>query len=94
MKKVANVFNTVFSVGVLLALFAGGITVLGYIIAMFIGGKVATEMCRVILKEYFPWVIKCTSIFVSCGLISMYLSKKKALTMETEDIKKAVKDGK
>lgn len=80
-------FNAVFSVGVLLSLFAGGITVIGYIIAMFIGGEAATEMCRVILKEYFPWVIKCTSIFIGCGLIGMYLSKKKALTMKSEDIK-------
>jgi len=94
MKKVANVFDTVFSVGVLLSLFAGGITALGYIIAMFIGGEAATGLCRVILKEYFPWVIKFTSIFIGCGLIGMYLSRKKALTVESEEIKNVAEDGK
>ncbi|MDO4564007.1 MAG: hypothetical protein Q4C04_00140 [Clostridia bacterium] len=87
MKKIANVFNTVFSIGVIIALFAGGITVLGYIAAMVIGGDTATEICQVILQEYFPWVIKFTSIFIGCGLVGMYLSKKKALTMESNETK-------
>lgn len=92
MKKVANVLNTLFGVGVLLALFAGGIAVLGYIVAMFIGGETATELCRIIYKEYFAWIIKFTSVFIGCGLIGMYLDKKKALTIQMENTSDAVDD--
>lgn len=86
MKKIANVLSTIFSVGVLLTLVAGGISVIGFIAALCIGGDTAMELCRLIHKEYFPWVIKATSVFVAFGLVSMYLEKKKALVMETEDI--------
>ena len=80
MKKITNVLLTIFGVGVLLCLLAGALCFVGYIVAMFIGGETATEMCAFILKKYMPWVIKATSIFAGIGLIAMYLGKQKALS--------------
>ena len=85
LKKITNVLLTVFSVGIIVCLFAGGLSLIGYIIAMFIGGETATEMCLFIFKTYLPWVIKFTSIFTAIGLIAMYLSKAKALTVSSSN---------
>ena len=85
MKKVSKVLLTIFSVGVLLALFAGALSLVGYIAAMIIGGETAAKMCAFIFTEYFPWVIRCSSIAVGCGLIGMYLQKKKALVVNVTD---------
>lgn len=84
MKKISNVLLTIFSVGVLLTLFAGAVSILGYIVAMIIGGETATLICGFIKNDYYPWVIKITSVAVGCGLLGMYLSKVKALTVNGE----------
>jgi len=81
MKKVCKILLTVFAVGVLLALFAGALAFLGYAVALCIGGDSATQLCTFIYKEYFPWVIRVCSVSVGFGLVGMYLSKTKALTM-------------
>ena len=81
MKKVADILNFIFGIGVVITLFLGGLSVLGYIIALFIGGETATAICTFIFKTYFPIIITATAIFVGCGLIGMYLTKKKALTL-------------
>jgi hypothetical protein len=87
MKRIANVLNIIFGIGTMLTLFLGGLTVFGYIVALFIGGETATEICAFIYKTFFPYLIRATSVFVGCGLIGMYLEKKKALTMvqDTEE---------
>lgn len=81
MKKVSDVLLKIFSFGILLALFAGALIVVGFIIAIFIGGETATGICVFIHKTYFPYIIRLTSIFVAFGLVGMYLSKIKALTV-------------
>lgn len=91
MKKISNVLLTIFAVGVILALFAGGLSLIGYIIAMFIGGETATTLCVFIKNEYLPWVIRFTSIFTGIGLIGMYFSKQKALTVASENVENASK---
>lgn len=80
MKKISDLLLTIFSVGVIITLFAGGLSVLGYVVALIIGGEVASEICSWIYTIYLPWVIRISSISVGCGLIGMYLEKKKALT--------------
>ena len=87
MKKLESVCLKIFAVGILITLFAGGVTVFGYIAAMVIGGETATELCRIILKEYFPWVIKATSVFSGFGLAGMYLGKQSALSVKSSDKK-------
>ena len=84
MKKFTDIILTVFAVGVLAALFIGGLTLLGYIVALCIGGEGATAMCVFIHKKLFPWIIRFTSVFVGLGLLGMYLSKVKALTVSQD----------
>lgn len=91
MKKLTDILLTVFAVGVLGTLFAGALSVLGYIAALCIGGETAAAMCLWIYKTYFPWVIKLTSVFAGIGLVGMYLSKQKALTAASENVNNAEK---
>lgn len=88
MKKVSNILLKIFSVGSLLALFAGALSLLSFVVAMFIGGETATDICVFIHKTYFPYVIRCTSVFVGIGLLGMYLSKVKALAITDNTEKK------
>ena len=83
MKKASKILLTMFSVGVLLTLLAGGLALLGYVVAMCIGGNVATEICEFIYTTYFKWVIRICSVSVAFGLIGMYLGKAKALSLKT-----------
>lgn len=84
MKKLSNVLLKIFAIGVLVALFAGALSLLGYLAAFIIGGETATEVCVFIYKKYFPIVIRVCSVSVLFGLIGMYLQKKKALTFSDE----------
>lgn len=82
MKKISNILLTIFAIGVIFTLFAGGASVLGYIVALVIGGEKSTNICVSIYTVFFPWVIQICSISVGSGLIGMYLDKKKALTVK------------
>ena len=84
MKKISNVFLSVFGVGVTLCLFAGVLAFLGFVVALLIGGESATQLCVFIHKSYFPWVIRFTSVFTLFGLIGMYMRKLQALTVSSE----------
>ncbi len=85
MKKISDILLRIFSVGVLAALMAGALSFVGFVVAFCMGGEAATSLCVWIHKTYFPWVIKFTSVFVGLGLIGMYLSKVKALTVNTKE---------
>ncbi len=87
LQNVNKVLKKIFAVGVIVSLFAGGISLLGYIVALCIGGSAATAICAFIFKQYFPWVIRFTSVIIGVGLVSMYVEKESALTMKTNDTK-------
>lgn len=84
MKKFTDIILKVFAYGIIACLFAGGLSLVGYIVALIIGGESATVLCLWVFKTYLPWVIKATSIFTLIGLIGMYLSKQKALVATAE----------
>lgn len=84
MKNFSDVLLKIFAYGIIACLFAGGLSLVGYIVALIIGGESATALCLWVFKTYLPWVIKATSIFTLIGLIGMYLSKQKALTVKIE----------
>ncbi len=84
MKKASDVLLKIFAYGVIACLFAGGLSFVGYFVALIIGGDAATNLCAWVFKTYLPWVIKATSVFTLIGLIGMYLSKQKALTAKVE----------
>ena len=83
-QKIASVLKIVFGWGILLSLFAGGLTVFGYLAALLIGGGetgVSAVICRVISKEITPIITYVSTSCVLLGLLTMYLSGEQALTV-------------
>ncbi|MBQ3081239.1 MAG: hypothetical protein IJC49_02165 [Clostridia bacterium] len=79
-KKISSVLRTIFGYGIMLCLFAGGLTFFGYLAAMIIGGETATDICTFIYKEVIPIIIYASTVFVLIGLAVMYLNGETALT--------------
>ena len=84
MKKASDILLKIFAYGIIACLFAGGLSLVGYFVALIIGGESATALCLWVFKTYLPWVIKATLIFTLIVLIGMYLNKQKALTAKVE----------
>ena len=82
LKKTSKVLKTIFGYGVMICLFAGGLTFLGYLAAIIIGGETATLICTVIYKKIIPVIIYASTSMVVLGLISMYLNGETALTAD------------
>ena len=78
--KVSKVLKTIFGYGILVSLFAGGLTFFGYLAALIIGGETATLICTFIYKSIIPVIIYLSTAMVFLGLIAMYLSGETALT--------------
>lgn len=89
-KKISAVLKTVFGYGIMISVFAGGLTFFGYLAALIIGGETATAICVFIYKTIIPYIIKLSTIMVLLGLVAMYLGGEMALTTG----KKAEKDKK
>lgn len=79
-KKISKVLSTIFGYGIMLSLFVGGLTFFGYLIALFIGGDIAAEICTFLYKTVLPIVIKTSTIMVLLGVVVMYLNGEVALT--------------
>ena len=79
-KKISNVLRVIFGYGIMVCLFAGGLTFFGYVVALIIGGDTAAAICEVIYKQIIPIIIKASTILVLLGLAVMYLNGEKALT--------------
>ena len=77
--KVSNLLKTIFGYGIMISLFLGGFTFLGYIIALVIGGEIAPIICDFIYKTIYPNLVLFSSILVLLGLLQMYLSGETAL---------------
>jgi len=79
-KKISAVMKTIFGYGIMICLFAGGLTFFGYIAALIIGGETAADICNFIYKTIVPYIIKTSTIMVLLGLLAMYLNGEMALT--------------
>ena len=84
MKKFTDALLKIFAYGIIACLCAGGLSLVGYLVGLVIGGESATALCAWVFKTYLPWVIKATSIFTGIGLIGMYMSRQKALSVTAE----------
>ncbi len=79
LKKISDVFKLIFGYGIMIVLFAGGLTFFGYVLALIIGGETATAICTWIYKSFIPIIIKASTILILFGLLTMYLAGEKAL---------------
>ena len=80
LKKISGVLKLIFGYGIMIVLFAGGLTFFGYVAALIIGGETATAMCTWIYKSFVPIIIYASTILILLGLVAMYLAGEKALT--------------
>ncbi|MBQ2952463.1 MAG: hypothetical protein IJE07_02795 [Clostridia bacterium] len=88
MKKISDVLKLVFGYGMMICLFAGGLTFFGYVAALIIGGDTAAAICHFMHKQMMPVVIYATTILVLLGLVAMYLAGEVALTASRDGKKK------
>ena len=79
-RKISEVLRVIFGYGIMLCLFAGGLTFFGYLAALIIGGETATAICVFLYKTVIPIIIKCSTSMVLLGLVTMYLAGEMALT--------------
>lgn len=89
--KIATVLKYVYGIGIAVALFAGALTLIGYIVAFIVGGELATEICVFIYKKIYPVIIYISSVSVLIGLVKMYFAGEKALTSSSDNMKRKVK---
>lgn len=80
LKKISDVCKLIFGYGIVIVLFAGGLTFFGYVAALIIGGETATAICTWIYKTFIPVIIYTSTVLILFGLVTMYLAGEKALT--------------
>lgn len=78
-ENTAKVLSYVYAIGIAVALFAGALSVFGYIAALIIGGETAAEICVFIYKKFYPVIIYISSISILLGLVKMYIAGEKSL---------------
>lgn len=84
LKKISSVLKKIFGYGIMITLFAGGLTFFGYVAALIIGGDTAGAICSFIYDKFIPVIVYITSILVLLGLVAMYLNGEMALTAESK----------
>jgi len=80
MKKFTEICKLVFGYGIMISLFAGGLTFFAYLIALIIGGDTAALICEVTYKQVIPVIVKISTSMILLGLVCMYMSGEKSLT--------------
>ena len=80
MKKFTEVCKLIFGYGVMIALFAGGLTFFAYLAALIIGGDTAAQICEITYKQVIPVIVKLSTSMILLGLGCMYMSGEKSLT--------------
>ena len=85
LKKISDVCKLIFGYGIMIVLFAGGLTFFGYIAALVIGGETATGICTWIYKSFIPVIIQISTVLILFGLVSMYVAGEKALTPASKE---------
>ena len=90
LKKISGMFRLIFGWGIMIVLFAGGLTFFGYVGALMIGGKNATAICTWIYKSFIPIMIYASNILILFGLLTMYMAGETALTPESKKVKEKV----
>ena len=87
-ERTANVLGWIFGYGLLLSLLIGALSFFAYMVALIIGGNIASMICDFVYKTVYPRLVTGTSIIVLLGLLKMYLVGETALS-STKKIKSA-----
>ena len=87
-KTISGFLKDVFGYGMVVCLFAGGLTFFGYLVALIMGGETATSICVFIYKTICPIIVTLSNVMIIVGLLAMYLNGEKALTISDDKKKK------
>ncbi len=82
--KIIKVLTKIWAIGSFILLFSGGLTFLGYMAAIIIGGDTGSAIITFLYNKFFSVIIYINSIFIIIGLIKMELSGEKALTFSSK----------
>lgn len=85
LKQISKILDYIYGIGILLALFVGGLTFIGFIVAFIVGGNVATTICTFIYKKIFSFLIYASSVIVLLGLVNMYIKNQKLLSVNDKE---------
>jgi hypothetical protein len=80
MKKLTEICKTIFGYGIMVTLFAGGLTFFAYLVALIVGGDTAALICEITYKQVTPIIVKVSTVMILLGLVCMYMSGEKSLT--------------
>ena len=80
MKKITEICKLIFGYGIMITLFAGGLTFFAYLAALIIGGDTAALICEITYKQIIPVIVKVSTAAILFGLVCMYMSGEKSLT--------------
>lgn len=79
--KIAQVCNTIFSYGMLIAIFVAFLLFLGFIVSFFVGEAGATVITTFLYKTLLPKTYVFAVVVSLIGLLGMYLRGEKAMMM-------------
>lgn len=88
-QKIIRFIEIVFGYGIVITLFAGGFSALGYIMALFVGGDGAAAICEFIYKKMYPVLVYTSTSLILLGMIKMYIAKDAAFEIKKENKQKS-----
>lgn len=71
--KIANILEWIIGYSVLICLFVGGLGVIGYIVALCIGGQTAIDICTFMYKQFYVWLIYLSTSTTLLCFLYLYL---------------------
>lgn len=72
-QTISNVLTWIIGYALMICLFVGGLGVIGYIVALCIGGDTATEICTWLYKTFYVYLIKISTWTTVACMILLYI---------------------
>lgn len=73
LKKCLETIKIIYGYGIMIMLFVGGATFIGYLAAFIIGGSAAAAICDFIYLKIVPVMVTLTTSIVVFGMVCLYL---------------------
>lgn len=86
--KILKILTKSWAIASFILLFTGGLTAIGYVAAVIIGGETGAAIIDFLYNKVFSVLIYTNSVFIIIGLIKMELAGEKSLTVTSSNKKK------
>ncbi len=81
-EKIYNTLNKIYGITMIISFFAGFLPLLGFIVALVIGGPIGEAISIFLYKQLYPWIIALASVAILIGLVASYVDKKESLSVK------------